>query len=523
MFFAAPAWLFGLLLVPVIWYLHRSGPVLRRHEVASVELWREATHAAPQTGARRRADPAWLRRAAIAALLSLVLAGPTLPGPAPRVTVWVDDSLSMLTEESGETRLERGLRDAETALSRDGTVDVEVRTLSRPWQSRAGLDDATRRGIEAVAGGSEPEVPDPRHLDPARAHWLVTDGADPAVNAWLATTPVSRVFQVGRVAHNVGITRLVARPQPTDPHARAVQVRVLNGGERQESRRVEIAAGSTLLDARTLTLEPGSAATVEISTRVDAPAVTARLVPADALARDDTAEVRLETIAPVAVRVDTTCPPAMRRALAAHPSLRAARGGDAELVVDCGGGEPGDANLPRVHLTDGAPAALESQSLLSSARAGFAAAALRIAPTLGVRGRIAAPGPADIVLVETAAEPIVVLRPGPPRIVDTSLDLSSAEIAGDPAVPLLVEWLVDTALGVSLLDRTAGTDRGDAASRVAALGRLQNHATATASTPGNTSPFLLPALWLVLALLAWDVASLARRARQERRAASVSA
>ena len=95
--FATPAWLFGLLLVPVIWYLHRTGPILRRHPVASLDLWRDAQLEAMQAGRRRRADPAWIRRAIIAASLSLALAGPTLPRGGERVTLWVDDSLSMQT------------------------------------------------------------------------------------------------------------------------------------------------------------------------------------------------------------------------------------------------------------------------------------------------------------------------------------------------------------------------------------------------------------------------------------------
>ena len=116
--FATPAWLFGLLLVPVIWYLHRTGPILRRHPVASLDPWRDARLEAMQAGQRRRADPAWIRRAVIAALLSLALAGPTLPRGGERVTLWVDDSLSMQTVQSGRTRLERGLDLAATALAR---------------------------------------------------------------------------------------------------------------------------------------------------------------------------------------------------------------------------------------------------------------------------------------------------------------------------------------------------------------------------------------------------------------------
>ncbi len=91
--FAAPAWLLGLLLVPVMWYLHRTGPVLRRHPVESLALWRAAEARPDSPGARRRPDPAWIRRAAICSLLAVALAGPTLPRPAARVTLWIEPRL----------------------------------------------------------------------------------------------------------------------------------------------------------------------------------------------------------------------------------------------------------------------------------------------------------------------------------------------------------------------------------------------------------------------------------------------
>jgi len=124
MSFSTPAWLFGLLLVPVIWYLHRTGPILRRHPVANLDLWRDARLEAMQAGDRRRADPAWIRRAIIAALLSLALAGPTLPRGGGRVTLWVDDSLSMQTGQTGRTRMERGLDLATTSRRATGLHDV---------------------------------------------------------------------------------------------------------------------------------------------------------------------------------------------------------------------------------------------------------------------------------------------------------------------------------------------------------------------------------------------------------------
>ena len=89
--------------------------------------------------------------------------------------------------------------------------DVVVRRLSEPAKALDNLaaEPATTKG--AVAESGEPRLPPPQALDPSRAHWLVTDGADADVNAWAVTAPIARRLQVGRAADNVGITRVSAR------------------------------------------------------------------------------------------------------------------------------------------------------------------------------------------------------------------------------------------------------------------------------------------------------------------------
>ena len=428
MHFLSPVWLFGLLLVPIIWYLHRSGPILRRHPVASLDLWRDARLDAMHAGQRRRADPAWIRRAAIAFLLSLALAGPTLPTGGQRVTVWVDDSLSMLAGQSGRTRLERGLDLAAAALGAAGVRDVETRVLGSPLRVGAGFGPSDRGTITSQAGRSEPQLPDPAQLDRSRSHWLLTDGADASVNAWFAAAPVARVFQVADNSSNVGIARLSARPQPADAMALAIQVQLTNAGDRAESRRVVVTTDAGVIGARDVSIEPGSTVTIPFETQAPVRSVEARASPTDALPDDDTVAVDTSSLAPVATIVDTACPAAVLRAIRAHPALRAARDSDARLVVDCGGATTANAALPRIRVASGALETIDG-STLRWAR-GFADRLPRVsfAPSLRSRGRIEAAGRADSVLLEAGMAPLIVLRHGPPRVVETSLDFSAPEI-----------------------------------------------------------------------------------------------
>jgi len=511
MSFSTPAWLFGLLLVPVIWYLHRTGPILRRHPVANLDLWRDARLEAMQAGDRRRADPAWIRRAVIAALLSLALAGPTLPRGGGRVTLWVDDSLSMQRVQSGRTRLERGLDLAATTLRASGLHDVETRVLSSPWRASVGLDPPDRGTISSRGGRSEPQLPDPGQLDRSRSHWLVTDGADANVNAWLAAAPVERVLQVAGDSRNAGIARLTVRPQPADAMALAILVQLTNAGDRVESRRVVVTTDAGVIGARDVSIEPGSTLTIPFDGRAPVRSVEARLSPADALAEDDTVTVDASSLAPFATAVDTACPAAVLRAIRAHPALRASNDSDARLLLDCGGAPSTNPTLPRIRMASGATQAIDGSTVRWAP--GFADRFPRvsIAPSLRSRGRLDAAGPADSVLLEAGTEPLVVLREGPPRVVETALDLSAPEIANEDSLPLLVGAFVDLAMGEDLLSRSAAGGRGSLASQVGPLETLRAQPGTEPTVQSRDSTLLLPLLLLAMALLMWDVGTLGRR------------
>jgi hypothetical protein len=513
--FATPAWLFGLLLVPVIWYLHRTGPILRRHPIASLDAWRDARLEAIQAGRRRRADPAWIRRAIIAASLSLALAGPTLPRGGERVTLWVDDSLSMQTRQSGRTRLERGLDLAVTALRAAGVRDVETRVLSSPMRVGTSLGPSDRGTITSQAGRNEPRLPDPAQIDRSRSHWLLTDGADAGVNAWLAAAPVTRVFQVTDNSRNVGIARLSARPQPADATALAIQVQLTNAGDRAESRRVVVTTDSGVIGERDISMEPGSTATIPFDARAPVRSVEARASPTDALVEDDTVAVDTSSLAPVATVVDPACPAAVLRSIRAHPALRDSGQANARLVVDCGGATSASPDLPRIRVASGAPETIDGSTLRWAP--GFADRLPRVSigPSLSSRGRLEAAGPADSVLLEAGTEPLIVLRAGPPRMVDTALDLSAPEIANEDWLPLLVGLLVDVAMDEDILSRSVAGGRGVLASNIGPLESLLARPDIAPSARSRDSAFLLPLLLLAMALLMWDVGALGRRLVRE--------
>ena len=227
-------WLFGLLLLPVIRWLHRGGRQRRAVPVSRLDLWRRAAASSPAAGERRPPDPAWRRRALLTALLVVALAEPQLPEQRTDITLWIDDSLSMLTREEHGTRLAEGLAQVRSLLAEVPHADVEVRTLGDPWHSLGALTDATVATVVAGAGRKQPAAPPAALLRRDSLHWLLTDGAHAALFEWPGDSRPDRVIQVASVTRNVGLERLSARRNLNDPE----QVRrAAQGHERRDRRR----------------------------------------------------------------------------------------------------------------------------------------------------------------------------------------------------------------------------------------------------------------------------------------------
>jgi hypothetical protein len=405
----------------------------------------------------------------------------------------------MQATDAAGTRLQQGMALARRALTEVEARDVQERPLGEPAR-----------------------LPPARSLDPSREHWLVTDGADAAVNAWAASVPVGRVLQVPGPNRNMGVTRLSARLQPGDPSALALQVRVLNGGSTRESRRLELLAGSSRVETRTVDLDAGLAATLEFALRLPS-ATTAgvRLLPSDALSADDALQLDLGSLARVPVTVDPSCPSAVARAVGAHPALEVVTADPARLVVDCGS-LPASPGAGRIVLHRGERRALDaSRALWSPASADLQQRLAGHVPDTA-RGGLEPLGAGDVQLLASGTTPLIVRRATVPRVVKSALDVDAPGFAAGAGLPLLVAALADVALDETLLGRTASVGRGDESSRVAPLAMTGAPALNTAA-PVLEPLALLPMLALAMVLLAWDTAVLLLRIARGRRLLRASA
>ena len=509
--FVTPVWLFGGLLLPVIRWLHRGGRQRRAVPVSRLDLWRRAAASSPAAGERRPPDPAWRRRALLTALLVVALAEPQLPEQRTDITLWIDDSLSMLTREEHGTRLGEAMAHVRSLLAEFPRADVQVRTLGDPWHSLGALTEATVATIVAGTGRKEPSAPPMALLRRDHLHWLVTDGAHAALFEWPGDTRPNRIIQVASVTRNVGLERLSARRNLNDPEWYDVLLKITNGGTAPETRVAIFATDAGEIARSNLRLEPGEFTLVNASIPASAN-VRATLQPGDALAEDDEIVLDLGPLRRRPVATDAKCPVALRAAVAAHPALAVAKEGatDVEVVLDCGtrGATSGVATI-RV-LANRAPTPLHgsmqwSSSVLESRRIRLDTEGLQIAARLEA-------GLGDAVLLAVGDEPLIVSRAGASKLLETSLDFGSVENMRGPEIPLLVNLMFDHLLDSRLLDEIAIRDRGAGSTKVAPSERTVVNVVARAPSASRSfrdwaQPFLVAALLVLL----WELVALARQ------------
>lgn len=493
-----PWWLIALGVIPLIRWLHRRQAPLSAYDVSAVFIWPDAAADTAPGPQQRPPDPSWRRRALIAGLLVVALAGPTLQRENAVLTVWLDDSLSMQTIEDGETRLAAAQQKLEIELERSDYAEVNRRKLS----------DAL-----------------PAQLDDTSAHWLVTDGAGESVRDWASRVQLDRVVTIGRLTENVSLSRLAVR-RDIDDDIFDVLVAITNTGDSPAERRVGLWNGDIEFQTAQVSLAPGQ--TVHWPTRVPAidREITASLDASDALRDDDELSIAADDLVPVAVSIGPGCGAALRSALAAHPSLRiVGERATASLEVSC----PRDA-FPDTTNTPGR--ARRIRALIGDATP--VAAAPVWLPPAGAAARLILPpefisfatwpGPIDAdrqrVLLKSGSAPLIAVTEaiGGGTIVDTVIDLRHREFVRQPEYAALLAEVVDIAMGRAVLDAVTVQSRNEAES-VIRPGAIDIDSTRSAGVLRTADVPLFRAFVLAaLLVLALDIVLLFRSRRLAARA-----
>jgi hypothetical protein len=474
-----PFWFVALAVIPLIRWLHRWQAPMAAWTVSAIFLWEDAIRDDAPGPVKRNPDPAWRRRALVAALLVTALASPYWRNDVESLTVWIDDSLSMSAVENGGTRLSAAMNSLSVALreAESSWAAIELRSLSDPGRvvHYAG-GDTIEPDTWQVGKRSEPIGPQASLMSSEANHWLVTDGASETVRTWAQRVPVDRIVQSGVTTENSAVTRLAVRRSLDTPDGVDVLVSLSNTGLHSDVRQLELHSGELLLRKAELSLAPGQTTHWQTQVVAVGPSLSASLSPHDSLSADDELAIGLQKFRPLIALVDANCGNALRLAVATHPALRVS---DAVMNPDL------RVSCPRDQFPDASGPGAQIRALVSASRQlastptwlpGAGARQDLIIPAAWISaaawpGQVAAPG--NELVFGALDTPLVVKRignggssSGRPVVVDTVIDMNKPLFTRQPEYPAFVATLVDLASGRDLLNESVVASRNIQASIV---------------------------------------------------------
>ena len=517
-----PLWLFALIIIPLIRWLHRWRTPLSSWPVSAVFLWEHATPDQQPGPTKSQPDPAWRRRALATALLVIALAGPYWSTQQRVLSVWIDDSLSAFTMENGETRLATMLSALSEELSNSDSAwaEITLRSLSIPGHVRRYAESVTLNQDDWTTGH---EVNGHDTLLPVLAnesdHWLLTDGASPDVRSWAARVSLDRVIQSGVATENAAVTRIAARRSIDNTHELDVLVSVTNTRIETDTRQLALYGGENLLQTTILSLLPGQTFQWQTQVAIANEAISASLTPGDSLPTDDLLRLSLGRFDPLPTRIGTHCGPSLRHALSTHPSLDTVDNIiEAALVVDCSRDEFGnDSNSgARIRVFLG-----RAESLTSTPTWFFSSAAppgLSLSTDWIFAAQWPEPLPASghRVLLSAAEQPLVVVHASNTNAtatVDTVVNLAHPRFTAQAEYAAFVAMLVDLATGRKLLDETVTAARAPGQSVVIPVSIDVEQSLAKPANQAAIKPLSTIFLVGALLLLLLDAALLIRARR----------
>lgn len=451
---AEPWWLLALLTIPLIRWLHQWRAPLSRVSVSAVFLWRGADSIEAGGDERRSPDRAWFLRALIAALAVLALAQPWQQRTLQRLTIWVDDSLSMATIESGQSRLATGLERAGAALVESESAQVTMRSMQNPaLQVTSPTSNDFSAGRWPVSRTASFQLAAPGLLSEDSAHWLITDGASTEIQEWTARAPLQRIIQVGHGVNNVAITRLALRRRPAGETQSDVLVEITNRGQEVAQRSLKIRTSLGEQEVSELLLAPGETQRVSVVVGITSAEIEADLQANDELALDDTLTLDLGLIDEVRTYVDAECAPAVKTAIHAHPGLVIESDlNNAGLEVRCSEALQRSPARLRFYAGDSAPV---SSSITWLPEAGDLQDIHLEPGWLFATSWPSDMPPTDAQSLLLADNKILVVHSPADNSVATILDMNRSEIVDQPEFAAVIAGLVDTALGRPILDAVA--------------------------------------------------------------------
>jgi hypothetical protein len=446
----------------------------------------------------------------IATLLILSLAQPVLQTERTRsIEVWLDDSLSMYTQEAGQQRMQRAMEqlvrylvDAEPSRALIHSLGDSAALLSLEphtasiWQRQLAEWTALPRG--------EPDNP-PANLLPRHEHILITDGADKALNNWAGAAPLHHIIRVGKASQNIALTRLSLREPVHESERISGIARVDNTGDSPQQARLIVQQGDHIVENRLIEIPASDITTVSFTLppRAVESRLRARVESADdPLPLDNSLQLDTGTLSPgLHYRMRGDCGRFLQAVLDAYPVFIADEA-QPHLIVDCAAQGP-DSLQPTLRLPPPLyvrhtqePAHWHTNAPFDSLQLAFNLPYSDEAPPLS----------ADTIPILSADDrQLIRWAGGGARVIESYLDIRDEALARQTEYPLLIIGLLERLTGRSLAMAPLSATKDIAASRIKPLAIAISTLSPGQAVPGE-KPLMLPLMIICLLLLLFDAA-----------------
>lgn len=511
--FLHPNWLWLLGLIPLIRWLHRFRQRAVIIPTTTLFLWRGMRRHPDTDGLPSRPDRRWLLRSLIAGLLVLSLAQPVLQTKGSRsIEVWLDDSLSMYTQEDGRQRMQRAMEqlfrylvDAEPAQVRVHSLGNTAALLSlepheaSQWQRQLADWTALPRG--------EPDNR-PATLSTRHEHILITDGADAALNSWAGSVPLHRLIRVGELSQNIALTRFSLREPVHESERINGIVRVDNLGDSPQQARLIVQQGKHIVEDRLIDVPASDQTTVPftLGARAAESLLHARLESAfDPLPLDNSLKLDINKLTSgLRYRMHGDCGRFLQAVFDAYPMFIADET-QPHLIVDCTARGTNSA-IPTLRLPpplyvrhSQEPAHWHASAPFDSLQLAFDLPYSEQAPPLS----------ADTIPILSADDrQLIRWTKGAARVIESYLDIGNEPFAREAEYPLLIIGLIELLTGKHLSMAPLTSTRDLAASRIKPLAFAIATLSPDVAVPAEEQlTFLVTTLCLLLLLFDAALAS----------------
>jgi hypothetical protein len=456
--------------VVALYLLDRSK---RRQLVATLRFWAPA-EVRTELKHRRRIQQPWslVLQLLSLALLLLAMAGPRWSGEdrSSRDHVLILDTSAWMGARSRQGTLMDDARAAGRAYlkslpSRDRVMLVRADALATPAtafeSNRQVLEEAIRRSQPGASALNLEQALEfaqrAQKLQSLRAGEIVFAGAGrvPEEDATLAAPPGNlRVLAVGAQQENVGLRKIGLRRSPASPDTWEIFVAARNYGVRRHDVDLALQFGGAPAGSRRLSLKPGTEEQITFTYRTRAAGwLEARLNARDAFPQDDRALIELPAQKPLRIVVYSAEPQLLRPLIAANPHVNAVFEApakydprvNADIVLL-------DRFAPDVRPHADSiwiePPSAGSPIPVRAVRSGVKLEQWRPETTLGAglhtkdvqleSAEVFTASAGDIPVAESAEGPLVIARPGSPKVAAIGFHPARSSMKYELATPLLI-------------------------------------------------------------------------------------